>query len=400
MIEAPQLLFRGQLDTAETQKVYLCESDDGRFLRLSKSAYDLYRAVQQGVSFEEIANGQRVNSRTVTAADIETAYRVVLEKVLSITSKDRRPPSGFWLRFNIIPASLVAYASRILRVAYHPAIAVILVAFIIVSAWTTGSGIDANLDVSPETFWTGYLVFLGSLLAHELGHAAACSYHGASPGPIGATMYLFFPAFYSDVTSTWSLRRWQRVIVGVGGTYFQLVVAAGLSVAYSFHEWAPLQVAIVLIAGTCIISLNPILKFDGYWIVADTLGVNNLSKLPTFFLERAWRLIRRQPAPALPWPAVTLWLLALYSLASIAFWGWLISVIAVRSVALIDTLPLLMASIWRSTISWSAPESGVLTNLATSLFMLVFVGLMLFRPGLQLLILFLKRVQAARRHAL
>jgi putative peptide zinc metalloprotease protein len=44
-------------------------------------------------------------------------------------------------------------------------------------------------SIEPGSFGIGYLLFLCSLLVHELGHAAACVRYGARPGAIGATMY-------------------------------------------------------------------------------------------------------------------------------------------------------------------------------------------------------------------
>ena len=60
---------------------------------------------------------------------------------------------------------------------------------------------------------------------HELGHAAACRYGGATPGGIGVGLYLVWPAFYTDVTDAYRLPRRDRLRVDLGGLYFNALVA-------------------------------------------------------------------------------------------------------------------------------------------------------------------------------
>jgi len=60
---------------------------------------------------------------------------------------------------------------------------------------------------------------------HELGHAAACRYGGATPGGMGAGLYLVWPAFYTDVTEAYRLDRRSRLRVDLAGLYFNAIVA-------------------------------------------------------------------------------------------------------------------------------------------------------------------------------
>src|SRR5579862_1180850 len=60
---------------------------------------------------------------------------------------------------------------------------------------------------------------------HELGHASACRYGGATPGGMGMGLYLVWPAFYTDVTDSYRLPRRDRLRVDLGGLYFNAVVA-------------------------------------------------------------------------------------------------------------------------------------------------------------------------------
>ena len=62
---------------------------------------------------------------------------------------------------------------------------------------------------------------------HEFGHAAAARRGGATPGVMGAGIYLVWPAFYTDVTDSYRLGRVGRVRTDLGGLYFNAIVAVG-----------------------------------------------------------------------------------------------------------------------------------------------------------------------------
>ena len=70
---------------------------------------------------------------------------------------------------------------------------------------------------------------------HEFGHAAAARRGGATPGAMGAGIYLVWPAFYTDVTDSYRLGRWGRVLTDLGGLYFNAIVAVGIAGVW----WAP-----------------------------------------------------------------------------------------------------------------------------------------------------------------
>jgi len=156
---------------------------------------------------------------------------------------------------------------------------------------------------------------------HELGHSAACRRYGASPSDIGFTIYLIYPAFYSDVSSSWQLSRWQRVAVDLGGNYFQCIAATIFALGFYITHWPALRIAQLMILSTCVFSLNPFFKFDGYWVMADMLGVTNLASQPFRIGKHLLaRLMKRSSAP-LPWPPVVTSILLVYSLFTTSVWS-------------------------------------------------------------------------------
>lgn len=145
-----------------------------------------------------------------------------------------------------------------------------------------------------------YLLAMLSVLVHELGHASAASRFSARTGTIGVGLYLVFPAFFADVSDVWRLRSRQRLLVDVGGIYFQLLVGGAYYWMYQstgerVFVWAVLAI-LVMVA----FSLNPLFKFDGYWILSDALGIPNMRRrageaLSTFLRDMLVTAESREP---------------------------------------------------------------------------------------------------------
>ncbi len=67
-----------------------------------------------------------------------------------------------------------------------------------------------------------------------------------------------------------------------------------------------------MIVGSCLFTLNPVFKFDGYWFLADALGVTNLAAQPLRISHYFLNKFRKRPVKPLPWPPIILIILTLY----------------------------------------------------------------------------------------
>jgi putative peptide zinc metalloprotease protein len=122
-------------------------------------------------------------------------------------------------------------------------------------------------------------LFLGVVLSaafHEIGHAAACRYGGGHPGKMGCGIYLAWPAFYTDVTDAYRLGRRARLRTDLGGVYFNVVIVLLTAAAYFATGFEPLLLLIVLQHLEIAHQLLPVVRLDGYYIVADLTGVPDL----------------------------------------------------------------------------------------------------------------------------
>jgi hypothetical protein len=137
-------------------------------------------------------------------------------------------------------------------------------------------------QISAVSAATITFAILGASLFHEVGHCAAVSAFGARVGRIGFGIYWLSPAFFSDVSSAWTLGRWKRVVVDCGGIYFQLLACAVFALAavglHSHNLQTAFQTSIMVNLLSILCSLDPMLKYDGYWIVSDALDIPNLRR--------------------------------------------------------------------------------------------------------------------------
>src|SRR4051794_28955937 len=109
---------------------------------------------------------------------------------------------------------------------------------------------------------------------HEFGHAAALRRGGGTPGAMGAGLYLIYPAFYTDVTDSYRLSRAARIRTDLGGLYFNALVALAMFGLWVASRWDGLLLVIAAQILQMIRQLPPLVRFDGYHILAD------LTRLP------------------------------------------------------------------------------------------------------------------------
>lgn len=264
------------------RKRHVVELEDGVFAALSEEALLLYDGYRRKVSPEEIA--RQLSARRgveVKQSEIETAQNHLREQVAAYTSTSGRRGAMRLFEVPLIPSRVVYAVARQLTWLFNPAVAITIVLATIVSIALSfrhgigvhGSGLRFNLALAA-------LLFLVSVIVHEFGHAAASSKFGVRPREIGLTMVFVFPAFYSDVTPIWAIDRWKRLVVDLGGAYLQCIPLAIIAACTALTGERFLYQAELFILGSMALNLNPILRLDGYWALADALDIRNLAAEP------------------------------------------------------------------------------------------------------------------------
>ena len=171
-----------------------------------------------------------------------------------------------------------------------------------------GELIRQSSDIlAPDNLVLLYLSVVLIKVCHEFGHAFACKRFGRLNGSggqvhvMGLMFLVFVPLPYVDASSAWVFRRkWQRAVVGMAGVIVELAGAAVAAIVWANTSTGTLHIIaynVMFIASisTLVFNANPLLRFDGYYVLSDLLEIPNLghrSKSYIYYLvERyAWRL--------------------------------------------------------------------------------------------------------------
>ena len=333
----------------------LVRRTDGQTLQLTPLLYAVLEAVDGRRDDEQIATLVRERTgRSVSAADV----RALVDKLRPLgllTTPDGREPELkrsnplLGLRFRYVvtdPARTRRLTAPFARL-FHPLLVVaVLAAFAAVCWW-----IFAEKGLASATYQAFrqpgllLLVFVVTVLSagfHEFGHAAAARYGGATPGVMGAGVYLVWPAFYTDVTDSYRLGRGGRVRTDLGGLYFNAIVAIAVTGVW----WAIRYDALLLVVATQILQmirqLAPLVRFDGYHLLADLTGVPDLFHRigPTLTGLLPWRWGEPDARVLRPWAraVVTLWVLVV------------VPVLLATLTLIVLALPRVLGTAWASVV--------------------------------------------------
>ena len=187
----------------------------------------------------------------------------------------------------------------------------------------------SKLPEFHQFFAAGNWFYLAAALGitkviHEFGHGMSCKYYGGECHEMGFMLLVFTPCLYCDVSDSWMLpSKWKRMMIGAGGMYIELIMAATATYLWwNSHEGIfnqmCLNVMFVSSVSTLLFNANPLMRFDGYYILSDMLEIPNLRTKATTSLGRIakkWCLgMKLQDDPFLPKRHQALF--ALYAVAS------------------------------------------------------------------------------------
>ncbi|MEX2316986.1 MAG: biotin/lipoyl-binding protein [Pirellulales bacterium] len=166
---------------------------------------------------------------------------------------------------------------------------------------------------------------------HEFGHGLSCKHFGGECHEIGVMFLVLTPCLYCNVSDSWMLpNRWHRAAIGAAGMYVELVLATVCTFIWWFSTPGPLQyfalnVMFICSVSTVLFNANPLLRYDGYYILSDILEIPNLRPKASTILSRKfgkWCLGLEEPEdPFLP--KRKQWLFASYTVAA-AVYRWVV----------------------------------------------------------------------------
>lgn len=168
---------------------------------------------------------------------------------------------------------------------------------------------------------------------HEFGHGLACKRFGGECHEIGFMLLVFTPCLYCNVTDSWRLpNKWHRAMIGAAGMYFEIILATIATFVWWFAspgivQEICLQFMLVASVSTVLFNGNPLLRFDGYYILGDLLEIPNLqqksARALTTLMGRHWLGLELPDDPLLPRNRMLSF--ALFTIAS-TIYKWVIMV--------------------------------------------------------------------------
>ena len=332
----------------------LVRRHDGQTLQLTPLLYAVLEAVDGRRGYAEIARvvSERTG-RTIAASDVEALVeRQLRPRGLLLQADGTAPPlersnplTGLKFKLAVTDPALTRRLTAPFAVLFHWWMWIPLVlAFAWVSWWLL---MDRGLAsatyqafAKPDLLVLVLVVTVLSAGFHEFGHAAAARRGGAQPGAMGAGLYLLWPAFYTDVTDTYRLPRSARLRTDLGGLYFNAIVAVAITAVWWFSGWDALLLVVAAQLLQMVRQLAPLVRFDGYHVLADLTGVPDMFSRIGPILASLWPPRWGDPrvAELKPWTrfVVTAWVLVV------------VPVLLFCLLALVLAAPRLIGTAWES----------------------------------------------------
>ncbi len=202
---------------------------------------------------------------------------------------------------------------------------ILLALYVMATGWPRIVASSSAVVVLHNAWWlTACWIVLKCL--HELAHGVVCKSYGCPVRGAGIMLVLFAPIAYVDVTSSWRCRsKWERIQIALAGIYLELWIAAAAMIIWS--RTGPgalnhlcLNVAVMASLTTLLFNANPLMRFDGYYVLSDWLEIPNLyARGQQWLTHCARRYLLGVNAPSASEPAGRGVVIKAYALAALAW---------------------------------------------------------------------------------
>lgn len=213
------------------------------------------------------------------------------ERFDSIKERKFRERSGryvFWTIPLINPERILAKYANVARAVFSPTGLVLLLVLLFFAIRAIIPRSDElftafNNIIAPENLIWLSLSFLGLKVIHEFGHGFACKAYGGRVTEMGLFFMIILPIPFCDATASWGFpNKWHRIVVSMAGMMVELAVACVAAFVWAFTSPGTIHtlsynVMFIASVATIVFNLNPLLRYDGYYILADLLEIPNLA---------------------------------------------------------------------------------------------------------------------------
>ncbi len=235
---------------------------------------------------------------------------------------------------------------------------------------------DVDSAIAPSNWGWLIAVFIVTKALHELGHGVILKRFGGQVPEFGVMLLVLFPAPYVDASSAWALPdKWKRIAVGAGGMLFELFVAGVAALVWIQTRHTPdslvhqLSYNAMFIASvsTILFNANPLMRFDGYYILSDLIEMPNLMQrsmnmIKHYFKRYVYGMDQDKPPTTHPGEA---WILTVYGICAIAYRIFLFFSITLYVMGKMFAIGLILA-IWTAGMWFVLPVGKFIHFLAAA----------------------------------
>ncbi len=149
------------------------------------------------------------------------------------------------------------------------------------SRWQEFSSQAAGFFSAGNVFFI-WLIWFSLKLFHELFHALVCRRYGGRVYEAGILLILFIPLTYVNATSSWNFpSKWQRIHVAVAGMFIELGIGWAALLVWAGQPnttagFIAHNTFIIASVSSLLFNANPLMRFDGYYVLSDLIGIPNL----------------------------------------------------------------------------------------------------------------------------
>lgn len=299
-------LYRGPDDPDGSPTYNLLDPLKGQYYKINWKESLLLRHLKPGMSPEDLAhNVSTMSSIKITADDIEKFFiqasaldlvRIArTSEYFDASYKKRQMSVWLWILYHYLYIRLPVlnpdkfldrtlntvrpFASKLAFFIY--AITTVLGLLVVINRW------DAFIHTFTYFFNLQGIIFYAMAISvvkliHEFSHAYVAKYYGLHVPTMGIAFIVLWPVLYTDVTDGWKLsKRSQRFAVSFAGIAAETIVAGLSTLGWALSSPGILQSTFFVLASTSwvstlIINANPAVRFDGYYMLCDLWGIDNL----------------------------------------------------------------------------------------------------------------------------
>ena len=343
-------MFPGPDDVDGSPTYKLFDPVTGRFFRVTWGEATILRLLKPGLTAEQLQKRIELKSSLhVTAEELEYFFEDAKRNGLTEVPKQaaeveqvykrmknipfrKQLPRLIFLRIPLVnPDSFLEKSFFIWKFLTSKWMFYFYLSFTIIGLSLLFSRFGEFIHSFPNFFnFEGIATYIvaiaGVKIIHEFAHAYTAKKYGVRVPKMGVMFIITMPLLFTDVTDSWKLpKRSQRFAISVAGIVAELTIAGLCTFAWAISNPGPLQNIFFVLSSTTwistlLVNLNPAMQFDGYYLLSDAWGIENLR--PRAFEVAKWWLRKTLWGLELPCPEPDASKKRLIGLTIYSYYAW------------------------------------------------------------------------------